>query len=366
MTGTVRDQPSPTGNGAERVTPSLTAASQIVPRAVSWLWRGYLAIGKVSVLDGRPGLFKSGMSLDIAGRVTTGSRMPDGFDPVLGPRNVLIVTAEDDWEDTVVPRLMAAGADLQRVYRLDDLVLPDGCEQLEAHIREIAAAFVVIDPLVAFVPSRYNLYRDQDSRGVLKPLAAVMQRTACAALGLRHVSKMSGIPAQDRGTGSVAIGGAARSNLIAGKDPDEEGRYVLASIKNNLGPEPPSLGYRLVEARQEIGAFYVGVPIIEWIGAVDIEADDLVGTEKQGEAAEFLLLTLRNGPVAAKHLEAEARARGLSWTGAVRRASERMGILKRPTAVGVENAAWMWSLPEVAVSPNPAQDAQHAQDGSWS
>src|SRR4051812_2969179 len=119
----------------------LVSAAEIQPRGVAWLWRGYVALGKVTVLDGRPGLGKSAMTLDVAARVSRGASMPDGT-PGVRPANVILVTAEDDWADTVVPRLMAANADLGRIFRLDELVLPDGCTVLEAMVLEKTALLV--------------------------------------------------------------------------------------------------------------------------------------------------------------------------------------------------------------------------------
>jgi hypothetical protein len=338
--GAHRDESGP----RERFGPP--SAADIVPRRVRWMWKDYIPLGKVTVLDGRPGLGKSLMTLDIAARVTQGRAMPDGFDPAMGPRNVLIVTAEDDWEDTVVPRLMAAGADLTRVFRLDDLVIPNGVADLEARIIEVQAALVVIDPLVAFVLSKYDLYRDQDARAALKPLAMVAGRTEAVVVGLRHVNKSQGAPAQDRGTGSVAIGGAARSNLIVGPDPDREGHFVLASIKTNLGPKPPSLGYSLEPVEVSLSDGITEVVVVRWEGTVDLDADDLVVGEKQGEAVAFLEGELADGPKPSKVVKAAAESRGLSWTGAVRKAADRLHVVKYSTAVGVPGSEWMWRLPD--------------------
>jgi putative DNA primase/helicase len=322
----------------------LVSAADIIPKLVRWLWTHRVPFGKVTVLDGRPGLGKSAITIDAAARVTTGRPMPGDTTPAAAPGNVLIVTAEDDWEDTVVPRLMAAGADLSRVFRLDDLVIPGGVSVLEERIVEVAAVLVIIDPLVAFVPSKFNLYRDQDARAALKPLAEVAGRTGAAIVGLRHVSKMQGIPAQDRGTGSVAIGGAARSNLIAGPDPDREGHFVLASIKNNLGPKASSVGYSLEASAVELGDGSASVVFVRWEGEVHVDADDLVVAERQGEALSFLLEQLADGPKASNTIREAAEARGLSWTGAVRRASKRLHVVKKPPAVGVKGSEWMWRL----------------------
>lgn len=333
----------------------LTKAADIAPRPLPWLWQGFVPAGKVTIIDGRPGVGKSNLTLDLAARVTTGAPMPDGSRGI-GPASVIIVTAEDDWADTVVPRLLADGADLTRISKLDDLLLPDGHAELERAIIETRAALLVIDPLVAFIPGRYNLYRDQDARRALKPLAEVMERTGCTAVALRHLSKATGIPAQDRGTGSVGIGGAARSNLIVGSDPDVPGRFVLASIKSNLSRPPTSLAFRLQEVTLQLAEVTTSVPVIEWAGTADLVADDLVVAERQGEATAFLKHLLADGARTTKEVQVAAEAAGLSWSGAVRRASERLGVIKRNPTPAVRGSAWTWELPA-----EPTQDAQVAQ-----
>jgi hypothetical protein len=325
---------------------ALRSAANITLKRVHWLWTGRVATGKVTMLDGRPGLGKSAIAIDIAARTTRGGPMPGDAIASAEPRNVLLVTAEDDWEDTVVLRLIGAGADLSRVYRLDELIIPEGVSALGAHISVVDAGLVVIDPLVAFVASRFNLYRDQDARAALRPLADVAGRTGAAILGLRHVNKAQGIPAQDRGTGSVAIGGAARSNLIAGPDPDQKGSFVLASIKNNLGPKPPSLGYSLQSIDVELPDGASSVVVVRWHGDVHVDADDLVIGERQGEAAAFIEEQLAGGPKPSNDIRKAAESRGLSWSGAVRRASERLRVSKYPEVVGKPGGKWVWALPD--------------------
>jgi hypothetical protein len=253
---------------------------------------------------------------------------------------------------------MAAGAALARVHFRADLAIPHGLAELGEDVDAVQAVLVVIDPLVAFVPRQVNLYRDQDARVALRPLAELAERTGAAILGLRHVSKMTGVPAQDRGTGSVAIGGAARSNLIAGADPDKSGRFALASIKNNLGPKPPTLGYALDSADVPVNDGVATVSVVRWEGTVELEADDLAGGERQGEAHRFLEEFLAAGPRPSREVEDAAKAAGLSWTGAVRRAADRIGVIKETGAVGVRGSSWMWRLPG---NNTGVQHARHAQ-----
>ena len=56
----------------------LRPLSQLESQAVSWLWPGRLALGKLAMLDGDPGLGKSLLTLDLCARLSSGRPMPDG------------------------------------------------------------------------------------------------------------------------------------------------------------------------------------------------------------------------------------------------------------------------------------------------
>src|SRR5438132_9435980 len=87
--------------------------SQLTERSVGWLWRGWIALGNLNILDGDPGIGKTLLTLDICARATTGKAFP-GDVPALGPVNVVLLNAEDGMEDTLKPRLRGMGADLDR------------------------------------------------------------------------------------------------------------------------------------------------------------------------------------------------------------------------------------------------------------
>ncbi|HVA86108.1 MAG TPA: AAA family ATPase [Candidatus Saccharimonadales bacterium] len=341
-------------------TDDLPSAADIKPRKVRWMWTGYIALGKLTILDGRPGVFKSGTAFDLAARATVGAKMPDGSESDFeGPVDVLIISGEDDPEDTIVPRLIAAGADLSRVHFLDDLTLPTGFAALERRVRQYDARFLLIDPLVAFVSVGFNLYHDQQSRRALKPLADVAKRTGCAVLGLRHTKKGSSGSAQEGGSGSVAIGGAARSNLLAAPDPDEADRFILASVKNNLGKKPVSIAYGIEERGVDTEDGVTAVPRLVWQGETTLTADDLMsGTEKQGEAIAFLTALLADGPVLASEVKKAADGMGLSWSGAVRRASNRLKVNKRQAGFGKKS---YWSLNDFGNVVQPVQPVLNQQ-----
>jgi hypothetical protein len=176
----------------------------------------------------------------------------------VGPRNVLLLTAEDGLADTILPRLLAAGANPRYVCALGDvkeperdekgkviagqfrarpLTLPTDIGYLQAYIARYDAALVIIDPLMAFLSGDVNSWRDQDMRSALRPLSEMAARTDCAILILRHLSKAQGQSALYRGGGSIGIIGAARSGLLVTRHPDDPERRLLCSTKSNLDPK---------------------------------------------------------------------------------------------------------------------------------
>lgn len=335
-------------------------AADIVPERIRRLWGNYLFLGKVNVFDGDPGLGKSTAMVDIAARVTTYRTMPDGSRSDLeGPASVLILSAEDGAGDTIRTRLEAAGADLDRVIIWDCNIDDDGSEMLPSLPEDIGlmaeliqrhnVAMVTIDPIMAYFGANINSYRDQDVRRALAPLAKVGEATGAAIVLVRHLNKAMGGSAIYRGGGSIGIVGAARSGLLAAKHPDDENRRILASTKCNLGPQPPSLAYRL-EGHAN-GAGYV-----VWEGVTTHTADALVSQPHSDEertareeAIDFLRDVLASGPVPAKEILRQARDADINEK-TLRRAKSDLGVTKRREGFG-PGGAFVWELP-------PAIDGQ--------
>ncbi len=329
--------------------PIVRRLSHVRRESVSWLWRGRIPLGKLTVVDGDPGLGKSTMlSADIAARVSTGAPMPgEPEDHWRAPADVIILSAEDGAGDTIRPRLEAADGDVTSVHVVEAsaLVFPDDVARLEAMIREHAAKLVVIDPLMAYFGRQVDAHRDQDVRRTLRQLAAMAERTGCAIVVVRHLNKRSDTSAVYRGGGSIGIIGAARSGLLVARDPEDENARILASIKSNLGPPPRSLRFTL-----ENHPGY-GCGRVDWRGEVDLTADALVdpaaGDQREGRGAvqvavEVLQEILQHGPVEAEAAKAEATTAGVS-AATLRRARAQLGV--RPLKAGM-TGPWMWSLPK--------------------
>jgi hypothetical protein len=214
--------------------PNVIILADVEAEHVDWLWNGYLPRRKVVVLDGDPGVGKSTVALDLAARISTGSPMPDGTEPVKGA--VLILSAEDGLADTIRPRLDAADGDADQVITITEITarnedgegfarpvtLPGDLPDIEKVIRRHGVVLVVVDVLMAYLSGAVDSYRDQDVRRALHPLAAMADRTGCTVLVLRHFSKTGGEKAVYRGGGSIGIIGAARAAFMCGTDPEDE------------------------------------------------------------------------------------------------------------------------------------------------
>jgi putative DNA primase/helicase len=318
---------------------------------VDWLWVGHLARGAITVLDGDPGVGKSLLVAAVAARISTGRALPGG--EAHAPATVLLLDAENDHESALKPRVMAAGGDANKVLLYSppepdshvDLDRQEHVDRLEAAVREYGAALLVIDPFVALLGRSVDTFRDQDVRRVLLRLARLAKRCRCAVLLVRHLNKGAGSKAIYRGGGSIGVSAAARVGLLMARDDGDPAVRLLATTKNNLGPEAPT--------RQVVICSTDGqVPVIEFGKEVSRSADDIVGDEvpearsARREAMEFLRETLREGARPSKDVVYEARQVGIS-KGTLLRAAKALGVLHRARAKSGERGmqGWDWELP---------------------
>ena len=322
--------------------------SEVEPEQVEWLWPGRLPLGKLAVLDGDPGLGKSVLTLDLAARASAGLELPDGGR--CGPAGVVLLSAEDGLEDTIRPRLDAAGADTERIVALSMIGVGTRAERLvsltqdldaiEAAIGRVGAALVVIDPLMAFLTGKTDSHKDQDIRRGLAPLAALAERTGAAVLIVRHLNKAAGGNTLYRGGGSIGIIGAARAGLVVAPDPEDPERRILAANKHNLSRAAPSLAFR-------VGTAPNGAARVAWGGTSRLNVGDILREPEDPEwrsalfeAKAFLLKELADGPMVAELVKKDARAAGVSER-TLKRAKSALGVGSDKEADG----SWSWLLP---------------------
>jgi len=329
--------------------------SEIEPERVDWFWDRRIPLGKVTMLDGDPGLGKSTILYDLAARVTVGKPLPDG--QPLKKGGALVVSMEDGAADTIVPRFLAAGGDPKMAKIIGSehpLVIPDDVDRLERAVRQAGARFVAVDPVMSFLADNVNTNSDQQVRRALQPLVDMAERTGAAVVLCRHLNKSGGGVTIYRGQGSIGFIGIARSGLMAGEHPDREGEFILAGAKGNLSEKPDSLAYRIVGA-----ATADGIPTarIEYLGRTEVSADQMNNAahdEERGarsEAKEFLRDVLRAGPVPSKQIKKEANEADISWRTVERAKTD----LKVQTYKDGESGRWMWTLPEPPEDPDPAR-----------
>ncbi len=334
----------------------ITHLSTVKPLPLEWLWQGYIPAGMITIIDGDPGLGKSMLTLDLVAKVTRGLPMPGSRPESAGrPRGAVLLSAEDDLAHTIVPRLIAAGADLDRVVVVslrerdgtsrEPIITPADLEAVEKAIVEVDAAIVIIDPLVAYLPATASANRDQDVRCTLAPLADLAERTGAAVVVVRHLRKAAADNALYRGGGSIAFIGAARVGLLVALDPDDETeqRRILASLKSNVGPKPPRLIFTVeVHPGQP-------QPRIVWRGETDHRADDLLVPMDRGErsaiddAKEFLIELLAGGPVPSREVERQGLEAAISKASLGRAKTLLRVKSTRPEGF---TGPWFWALPE--------------------
>lgn len=352
------DRPHVEANGKARRRLDIIRAADVQPLAVSWLWCRYIPRGMLSLFDGDPGLGKSTIAYDLAARITTGRPMPDGSPGTLG--DVLVFSAEDAIEYVIVPRLLAAGADMSRVRIVKGSRAPDDEDAVAVTLPDDLAAIgdaldgvvlAIIDPLMAYLSSDVNSHRDQDIRRVLAALSRLADESSASFVIVRHLNKATGASALYRGGGSIGIIGAARAAYIFGQDPDDETLRLMASNKINIGMKPDTMAYRLVDT---LLPDHPGVSVarVEWEGTSSRGAEEIIrprtdeDRSEGSEAVEFLRDLLSDGPVPTTDLKDEARGRGIAWRTA-ERAKASLGVVARKVGrPGETGQRWTWSLPE--------------------
>jgi hypothetical protein len=336
------------GSGGGNVRP--LAASALEVKSVEWLWPGRIPLGLVTYLAGNPGLGKSLLSLRLVGQLTRGQLAGS-------PANALILSAEDAREQVVLPRLAAAGADLDRVFfpPLDedglerDHRLPDDIPWLRSYVEQVHARLVVIDPLVAHLAERTNSWQDQSVRTALAPLHRLAVETNSSILLIGHLNKGEGSDPLRRMGGSIGIPAAARSVLLLARDPDDPAgengdRRVLAHVKSNVGPHSASVAYQVEPVTLASG--------VETARLVDqgrslltgtqLLADQTPGLKKQELAVSLLQTAVANGPSPVTELQRQAEDAGISAS-TLARAKHELGL--ESIKLGLTEG-WAWTTPK--------------------
>ena len=335
-------------------------ASTFELSAIQWIWPNRFAAGKLGILGGLPDQGKGQVLADMAARVTQGDGWPCG-EGQAPQGNVILLTAEDDPSDTVVPRLIAAGADLDRV-EIVSMVRDNGRDRmfslttdldlLRKKIAEVGnVKMIQIDPISAYLGvGKVDSFRTTDVRAVLAPLVELAAAEKVSIVGIMHFNKKTDVTnAMLRISDSLAFVATARHCYVV-IDDQENGRKLFMKAKNNLAPETKALAYGFGE--KEVGEDRkTGEPIyaphIVWHPKhVDVTTSEAMQADTRSPAArddakKFLADLLAAGPVPAQEIEDAAEANCISAR-TLRRAKKDLHITAKKDG---PNGSWRWHLP---------------------
>lgn len=353
-----------------RVTP----ASAIKVKATEWLWHQRIPLGALTLLPGREGTGKSTFGAWLAARITRGE-LPGIYEGI--PKSVFYVATEDDWARTIAPRLIAAGANMDRVFKiaiglegtdvLAELSLPQHVELLRDGIRKHDVALCFFDPLMSAISSALDTHKDRETRMALEPMSAIAMETDSAVVGLSHFSKAITTDALNLVMASKAFTAVPRAVIGMARDDqaDEENTVVLSQIKSNLGPlDVPSLKFTFQPAAVETEdgrAAHVGRLVM--LGETDRSVSDILagrGDEDDqatwNAACWWLYDYLRDGggEAPAANVTGSGKAAGHSKD-SLKRASKTLAVEKSKTGY---QGAWVWKWnPETSRQPNGERPA---------
>jgi len=352
-------QPSPAKRSVE-----LVRMAEVTEKQITWLWNGFVPLGKLTLLAGAGGTGKSTLAFSMASIVTTRGAWPDATRcNVAG--NVLIWSSEDDPADVIKPRLLAMNADVNRVGTIravktetDGDVPFDPARDMDA-LRDAAKAIggvtlLIIDPIVSAVSG--DMHKANDVRRSLQAIVDFAAEMDCAVIGITHFAKnTTGRNPSERVIGSQAFAAFARMVLVAAKDEDTDNR-VFTRAKSNISLDDGGFNYTIQEVILPGG---IVTTRIVWGTSIQGSSRDILATVEKGdnpndsqpqrkEAKAFLHEELKAGPRPARELiELAKNQLGISEK-TLRTAQHELGIVASKAGY---QGLWLWSFPFALSQP---------------
>lgn len=325
----------------QRKVPKLINLADVEPKTQEWFWYPYIPFGAAILLFGIGGAGKSSLTNAIAAAASTGRPLPGQK----GPQRVLkslVWSAEDDTESVLVPRLIRLGADRSKITTPDGVVVLDtfGMKILKDYQAETGAKIIVIDPAVAFMGGKIDMFKMNEVREFTGPLHQWAKDLGLVVIIAHHARKGSEGSDAERAAGSADFINGPRGALFLTKTSD--GTRIMRHVKNNYGPLGQTLAYSL-----EDGGFDWG----------DFLTDDVPNTggapnsksAPREAAVEFLEIILRTGPVPASEIEALAGDEGIA-PATLQRA--KAGLAESFARRENGRLVWYWRLKEKAHGKN--------------
>lgn len=287
------------------------SAADIKAKPINYFLEPYLARGTVAFIEGDPGIGKTYVTLDLASAVSTGREL---LGKKIRKGDVLLLSAEDSPEHTIKPRLVALGADVDRIKIMTEFVALNeyGLEVVRTELDEKPADLVVVDPVTAFLGPNIDMYRANEVRAFMVGLKSIADEYSATVVVVRHLTKSSQGNSKLRGLGSIDFQAAVRSVLRVYENPEDPEQRIMVHVKTNFGILGPSQTFEL---QIQSGK----VPTLAWTGTTNVSTDDLDSPKgvrgnpgkPREEAKEFILKKLKNGPMSAQALKIQSEAVGI-------------------------------------------------------
>jgi hypothetical protein len=331
---------------------ALASLENVKLRDPEWLVRGFVPAGELTLLVGHGGVSKGTYAAQLAATVSRG----EGEAQKGEPAHVLWAAAEDSLASVLVPRLLAAGADISLVNTVefrrdgieDAICLPDDVPALQETVIVVQAKLLIIDPLLSHLSGKVDSYRDHDVKRSLRPLAQMATETGCAVVGVHHLGKDTTRGSLLSAQASGAFSNTARVVLALAEHDEDDLLRVLEVVKTNISRKGLRKALR-VELVQVPG-LTEPVPRTGEAGEADKSVDELLGQRrprgtKRDDAKQLILLELQDGPKSMDYLKAKVAAEiGASGDTTWRAANG----LKADGVVACSNSGtgtpWLWKL----------------------
>lgn len=328
---------------------AVTRAADVVATAIEWLWYQRIPLGKVSMITGDPGLGKSFVTMALAACVSRGGAWPDNPRERIPAGSVILFSAEDTPEDTIRPRLEAAGADLEKVYIVNFVVERDRREaefSLKRHVQTLTrlileladVRLVIIDPITAYLDGA-DENSSAEIRTILQPLIRLARDRNIALVMINHLNKSGGVKALYRASGSVAFVAVSRLVWFICKDPENPHRRLFLWAKGNLAPEIGGLAFQIVDQALQWEREPVKTTIEEALKVDETKGKAGRPAGSLAFAMQWVKAQLQPGPAVYSQLEDEAFDAGIT------RATLFRACKKLETVLGTKDAVKVIQLP---------------------
>lgn len=341
---------------AAKETPklSVTRLAEIEETTAEWVWFPRIPKKKITILQGEPGSGKTTLLCQLIADITTGNPFPGDADSYsMGnpfqerpPMRVLYQITEDDFSSTIKPRLRKAGADMTKIFNIDESEAPltFGDPRIREVIDRWGIEVAVFDPLMSYVGADVQLNMGNAARAEMNHLINIGNETGCTFLIVAHTSKQTSAGAINRLIGSIDFVSSCRSLITMGKDPKDPSIKAIAHTKSNLGPLAPTI---LFKANHDGN----NGRLVEFLGHSSLTSDEIIAPPEPrrkpsfalDEAKEFLQDLLKDGYATTKEMNDAAAAAGINRN-SLYKAKDELKIRSKQYGGGKGGAYW-WIMP---------------------